>query len=164
MDNQERFLQRIEFKGDFTNLMIEICRDYGIGAHRSHSIVTIGYEDLNAVVETEQGKYFVKLFASFRSLDDCRRYVGVVESALKAGVSHPALYRSEQGYLHYIREDDSEVRLCLMEYIDGKTLYELGEKPTQEEEQFLIKQAATINSINHQPPLDRKSTRLNSSH
>lgn len=151
MDSHERFLQRIEFGGNFTDLISQICTAYGIGTYRSHNIPTLGYEDLNAVIETEQGKYFAKLFSSFRSLEDCKRYIEVVERVLEAGVNHPVLYKSPQGYLHQIKEAGSEVRLCLMEYIDGETLYELGEKPSLEEGQFLIQQATLINGIDHKP-------------
>lgn len=39
----------------------------------------------------------------------------------------------------------------MMEYIDGRTLYETGAKLTKREGAFLIKQAATINSLDIKP-------------
>ncbi|MFZ2970618.1 MAG: phosphotransferase [Minisyncoccia bacterium] len=70
---------------------------------------------------------------------------------LSAGVNHPKLYKSSQGYLHKININRSVLRLCLMEYIEGKTFYELGINPTVEESKFLANQAAIVNQINIKP-------------
>lgn len=152
MGNTEKFLKRIEFQGEFAQLMSQVCADYRIGGYRSYAIIPFGYEDLNVILDTNRGKYFAKLFSAFRSLDDCRRYVGVIEKMLEADVSHPVLYQSSQGYLHQIKKDGSEIRLCLMQYIDGQTFYELRRKPNQEEGRFLIEQAARINKTDYRPP------------
>lgn len=151
MANQERFLKRIELEGDFTKLVSQVCEDYTIGEYRSHQIIPFGYEDFNVVIETENGKFFAKFFASSRPLQDCERYIEVVENVLDAGVSHPALHKSSQGHLHTITSGVSDIRLCLMEYINGKTFFELGVKPTQQEGEFLIEQAARVNGVSHKP-------------
>jgi Ser/Thr protein kinase RdoA (MazF antagonist) len=151
MQKSERFSNRVDFRGNFKLALTQICGDYDIGEYKSHSIVPIGYEDLNLVVETEKGKFFSKIFASSRSSDDCKRYVDVVTAAVATGVSHPFIYNSSQGHLYEFRTENSSLRLCMMEYIDGATLYERGEKLTNEEEKYLIEQAAIINRMDIKP-------------
>jgi len=74
-----------------------------------------------------------------------------MESVLKAGVSHPLLFKSSQGYLYELSNNGLTDRLCVMQYIDGKNFYELQTIPTTEEKRFIIKQAALINKINIKP-------------
>ena len=43
------------------------------------------------ILETKKKKYFVKIFASFRTMDGCKRYSRMIEDALKKGVHTPKL-------------------------------------------------------------------------
>lgn len=149
--NNETFLQRVNYKENPLDFVSIICRDYSIGSYISHKIVEMGYEDLNIIVKTNKGKYFAKFFGSFRDEKECNRYVDIMLKVLSAGVSHPKLYKSSQGYLHKIKIGKNALRLCLMEYIKGKTFYELGINPTDEESKFLANQAAIINQIDIKP-------------
>jgi Ser/Thr protein kinase RdoA (MazF antagonist) len=76
-----------------------------------------------------------------------------MESALKAGISHPKLYKSSQGFLYEISNNGKIDRLCVMEFIEGKIFYELQTTPNIEEMRFIIKQAALINKIDIKPTL-----------
>lgn len=145
------FQKRINYKGDLGPFLQQVCRDFNIGEYSTHEIIPIGYEDFNLSVVTDKGKHFVKIFGSFRSKDECNRYVGIIEDALKAGISHPLLFRSSQGYLHELSNNGLTDRICVMQYIDGKTFYELQTTPTAEEKRFIVKQAALINKINSKP-------------
>lgn len=149
--NSNIFLQRIEYKEDPLDFVSVICDDYDIGACVSYDIVEMGYEDLNIIIKTNKGKYFAKFFASFRNETECSRYVDIMLEALSAGVSHPKLYQSSQGYLHKIIINKNNLRLCLMEHIKGKTFYELEIDPTIEESKFIANQAAIINQIKIKP-------------
>lgn len=146
------FQKRINYQGDLNPILRNVCRDFQIGEYTSYEIVPIGYEDFNMFVRTDKGKYFIKVFGSFRDKVQCSRYVGMIESVLKAGVSHPKLFKSAQGYLYEALHGSSADRLCVMEFIDGKIFYELQTTPTVEEMQFVIKQAALINTIAIKPP------------
>ena len=149
--NDSIFLKRIKYKGDFLDFISIVCNDYNIGSCISCNIVEMGYEDLNIVIQTNQGKYFAKFFASFRDKAECERYVNIILKALSAGVSHPKLYQSSQGYLHKIIINKNILRLCLMEHIKGKTFYELKVEPTIEESKFIANQATIINQIKIKP-------------
>lgn len=68
-------------------------------------------------------------------------------AVINSDVQHPKLYQSNQGFLHIIKEKDAQIRLCLMEYIDGKNLYQLKSYPSESEIRFLAQQVAVINKI-----------------
>jgi len=146
-----KFQERINYRGDLEPLMENICADFNLGKYKSHVIVPIGYEDFNLFLLTETNKYFVKIFGSFRNKNECDRYIGIMETVLKAGISHPKLYKSNQGYLYEITNNGLIDRLCVMEFIDGKIFYELQTTPTIEEMKFIIKQTALINKIDMKP-------------
>ena len=142
------FQKRINYQGDLKLFLQQVCKDFAIGKYSSHKVVPIGYEDFNLFVTTDKDKFFVKIFGSFRNENECERYVGIMESVLKAGVSHPPLFKSNQGYLYEISNNGLTDRLCVMQYIDGKIFYELQSIPNDTEKRFILKQAALINGIN----------------
>jgi len=148
----EQFYKRISIpKKDIQALMSKVAADYHIGKYLSHKIIPVGYEDFNAILETDLGKYFIKVFASFRSLENIQRYIAIIEHVLRAGVKHPQLLESTNTHFRTICVNSKQVSICLMGYIDGKTFYEWKSKPTKEERKLLIKQAALINKIDFHP-------------
>lgn len=146
-----QILKRIDYKHDLSDPLSAVAVDYGLGKYIKHDIIITGYEDLNLVLETENGKFFVKIFAQFRSDDDCKRYIEIMDRALAAGLNHPKLYASAQGELYIVEENDSKLRLCVMEYINGQSLYETTESLNDDDARFIVKQAALINQINLHP-------------
>ena len=133
--------------------MAKVCKDFSIGEYNSHEIIQIGYEDFNLQLATKESKYFVKVFTSTKNKEECRRNVDIIEKALKSGVSHPKLFKSNQGLLYEMTNGSLTDRLCLMEYIDGNIFYEQQTPPTDEEKRFIIKEAALINQIDLRPSL-----------
>ncbi|KKW28655.1 MAG: scyllo-inosamine-4-phosphate amidinotransferase [Parcubacteria group bacterium GW2011_GWB1_52_7] len=145
------FQKRIRFKGDIKPLLIRVCRDYQLGGCISYRVVPVGYEDFNLMVKTHGGKYFVKLFASYRGRENCIRYINIIRRVIFAGVYHPKLYKVSQGFLYETTLDKVAVRLCVMEWIEGESLYDKQSKVTKNETKFLIRQAALINQIRLKP-------------
>lgn len=145
------FQKRIKYKGSSKKLFKQVADDYNFGDYLSSKEISLGYEDYNVVLDTSTGKYFVKFFADFRSKEDCQRYVDTMLVVLKAGIKHPRLLQSNQGYLHELTLEEETVWLCVLEFIEGKSFYELGEQPTQKELLFLAEQAALINQIDLKP-------------
>lgn len=150
---EEKFKERIKYEGEVEDISLKICEDYDLGEFKSNKIVLMGYEDFNFNLETSKGKYFVKVFAKFRDMGDCKRYVDVIRSAIDAGVSTPGLLECGQGFLYVSEINGVELRLCVMEFIEGKTLFELGESLTDDEIRFIAKQASIINLIDIKPKL-----------
>jgi Ser/Thr protein kinase RdoA (MazF antagonist) len=71
--------------------------------------------------------------------------------ALEAGVQHPKLYKSSQGYLYKTKVDDTPISLCVMDHVTGGSFYEKNLKATTDEMYFLVRQAALINKIDLKP-------------
>ncbi len=145
------FQKRIVWQGDIKILLLKICKDYKIGSYSEHEIILVGYEDFNLILMTEQEKYFVKIFANFRDLENCQRYVEIMTKVIEAGVKHPALYKSPQGNLYKTEIDGVSIHLCVMQYINGKSFYDLNKKTRLTDVSFFAEQAALINQINLKP-------------
>jgi len=147
----EKFYKRIGYKGKIDDISLAICKDFKLGEFLSNKLILIGYEDFNFVLETTKGKYFVKIFSNFRKDEECRRYVDIMLKAVEKKVSFPKLFKSEQSYLYITKINKTKLRLCVMEYINGKSYFSLGQKPNLDEIRYLAHQAALINSIDMKP-------------
>ena len=147
----EQFYKRIGYEGDLSRISKIICKDFNLGRFKSDKLIEVGYEDFNFKIETNKGQYFVKIFANFRTDKDCQRYMDIMLKVIEAGVSFPRLYKSKQGYLHIIEIGNIKLRLVVMQFIDGKSYFDLQIKPTASEIRELAKQASLINSIDIWP-------------
>lgn len=150
---KNRLLTRIGLKNNIEDLLKKICSIYSLGNFENYELITVGYEDLNLILKTNSNKYFLKIFASFRNAKNRIRYIDIMLSALKSGVNHPKLYKIHDEYLHKITVNSKTVFFCVMEYLDGRTFYDLKSKPNDKEASYLIKQAAIINKIDIKPYL-----------
>ncbi len=142
-------VERIKYTGDIQALLNKICESFGVGTLKDFSIVNVGYEDCNIIVETEAGKFLAKIFAKARTIGDIQRYVRIMEAAGKAGVQIPELLTTAQKQRLLVTES---VSLVLMRFIDGKTFLELDRAPDDSELTSVIEQAARISTIAYQPP------------
>lgn len=144
------FREKVEYKGDHAQVFDMVAKEYGFSEIIGFEKVEMGYEDDNYILETASDKYFCKIFGAYRDQDECKRYIRIVDEALEAGVATPKMFRNEKGFLYSNKELD--MNLAVFEYIDGKTFYETGEKPTEDDAKEIVCQAAKINSIDHKPP------------
>ncbi|MDP3727616.1 MAG: phosphotransferase [bacterium] len=147
----DKFQRRINFSGNIQLLLEKVASDYGLGGYKGYRVIPVGYEDYNLITTTRKGKYFVKIFAAYRTRTDCERYIGVIHRVLQHSVQHPKLLKSSKGFLYSMGLGRVTLRLCVMEYIDGKSLYDLNGNLDRKEMKFLIKEAALINRIKLKP-------------
>lgn len=141
------FQERIHYRGDDQLLFSSLCQTYDLGVMLRAQPVEVGYEDFNVMIETDRGKYFAKFFASFRSQADCQQYVSTMQTVIDAGIHHPQLLGQPDEYLHTLEVNGALVPVCVMEYIEGKTFYDLKQQPKIHELLFLVQEAAKINSL-----------------
>ena len=146
------FKQRIGFNGDLKEISKIVCKDFNLGEFLNCEIILIGYEDFNFSLTTTNDKFFVKIFSNKRTLDYCKRNVNVVIKSIEAGLSVPRLYKSEQGYLHVLKTNQSILRICVMDFIQGKDFFTSKATITNEDMISLAHQASLINSIKIKPP------------
>jgi len=147
----EDFFKRINYQGEIDDISLAICKDFQIGDFVSNKLVSVGYEDFNFILETIKGKYFIKIFSNFRTDDDCHRYMSVMLKAIEIGVSLPKLLESKRSNFHTITVNNTNLRFCVMEYIDGESYYFLKHKPNIDEIKILAHQSALINSMEIKP-------------
>lgn len=140
---------RLNYSGDLTPVVERICEAYGVGQLSASSIVEVGYEDCNVIIETDQAKFVAKMFAKTRTPEDITRYATTMKKVVQAGVHHPELLTTDAGETTY---SDSGVTLVLMRFVEGKSFLELDRPPSDEERKTVLEQAAKINSIDSKPP------------
>ncbi len=147
----ERYFDRLDYDGDLTEEFNEVASRFQLGEVGTYALIPVGYEDVNFQLQTENGSYFVKIFASSRDQTGIDRYAGNIEAAIEAGVQHPKLLQTSDGN-HLFRPGDTNLQLLVMEWVDGKSFWDLKTNPTAEERAEIIQAAARINSSDHKPP------------
>lgn len=140
---------RLNYTGDLTPVIERICEAYGLGQLSASSIVEIGYEDCNVIIETDQAKFVAKMFAKTRTPEDITRYATTMEKVVQAGVHHPELLSTTTGETTFT---DSGITLVLMRFVVGKSFLELDRSPSDEERRAVLEQAAKVNGIDYEPP------------
>lgn len=140
---------RLNYTGDLSPIVERVCDAYGVGQLSASSIVEVGYEDCNVIIEAEKGRFVAKMFAKTRTPHDITRYVTTMEEVVEAGVHHPELLTTSAGETVY---NDSSISLVLMRFVNGKSFLELDRAPTDEERKAVLEQAAKVNGIDYEPP------------
>jgi Ser/Thr protein kinase RdoA (MazF antagonist) len=148
---ENNFLNRIGYQGKIDKISHLICKDFDLGRFKSNKIITKGYEDFNYILETDKGNFFVKIFAKFRDLEECNRYIDIMQKSITQGVQHPKLLSFSGGFLYTKNIEGVFIRLCVTEFIRGNDFFSLGVKPKVEELKFLANQTALINSLSIKP-------------
>jgi len=147
MDN--RYLDRLPLIENFEEeVCLTICEAYGLGEYKSYEIIETGYEDFNFVLETSSNKYFVKIFSKEREEKDCIRIVDLLVRLISEGVHHPRLLSTNKDtHMHKIKIGNNSLLLVVMDYIKGKTFFELNSIPNEKEIIQLAQDLVHINSI-----------------
>lgn len=148
-DSLQSALNRLDYEGDLTPVIERACEAYGIGKPQVSSVIEIGYEDCNVVIETDQAKFVAKMFAKTRTPDEITRYATIMEKVVEAGVNHPELLKTTGGETTFA---DSSITLVLMQFVEGKSFFELQRAPSTEERRAVLEQAGKIHSIDYNPP------------
>jgi Ser/Thr protein kinase RdoA (MazF antagonist) len=149
MEEVQKPTDRLNYTGELMPVIEGICDAYGVGKPISNSVIEVGYEDCNVIIETSQSRYLAKMFSKNRTPDEISRYTNMMQKVVEAGVHHPELLRTATGDVTY---SNSGISLVLMQFIDGKTFYELNRAPTPIERKAVLEQAAKVNEIDYQPP------------
>lgn len=139
---------RLNYKGDLAPIITSIGNAYNIGMIQGFSVIEVGYEDCNVLIETHQGKYVAKMFNKTRTSEKVERNMMIVREVIKAGVHHPRLILTAHGDDIFTTQG---ITLTLMEFIRGKTFLELDRAPTAGERRAILEQAARINRIDITP-------------
>lgn len=142
-------IDRLNYTGDLRSVISRVCAAYDVGTDKSFSIVPVGYEDCNVIVDADRGKFLAKIFAKTRKPEEITRYSTIMEKTVAAGVHHPPLLHTQDARTVYT---DSGLSLVLMQFIEGRTFLDLDRAPNDEECKAVIGQAALVNRIDYHPP------------
>lgn len=143
--------ERIGFLGDIKDIAAAICKDFNLGNVVGHALIAVGYEDFNFLLKTTTGKFFIKIFAASRTLSDCKRNVEIMLKAASGGVRIPKLIKSNQGYFYLLNLEGVQLRMCVMEFIEGKDMFSAKSSLTTGDIQSLARQAVLINALDIKP-------------
>lgn len=152
----ERYFNRIDKleNNNFFNLAEHVCALYCLGVLFSVDIIQIGYEDFNAIICTEKGRFVVKVFNNSRSDQEALDCLNRTNIGSKPGMGVPKIFSNKYGeFLSIITMSQSRFRLLLMEYIEGDNFHQLGIKPNLDELDFIVQIACRISKIDYKPPL-----------
>ncbi|QQG43367.1 MAG: phosphotransferase [Candidatus Daviesbacteria bacterium] len=148
----EQIHNRLNYSGSLEPVVDRLCRAYDVGQSTNFSVIEVGYEDCNVAIDTSKGKYVAKIFAKYRKPEDITRYATIMEKVVEAGVNHPPLKTTDKGELVYSDPQANGISMVLMDFIEGKTYFELNSAPNDEERRVIIEQAVLVNGIDHHPP------------
>ena len=142
----EEFYERINLKSELSDLSKVICEKYNLGCYISEELILVGYEDFNFILSTSIGKFCVKIFNKDRTYEDVKKYIDRIELANSLNINTPKVYNCDNSTLCEIVLNDTKFRLCVFQYIDGKSFYDLNEIPTEAEIKNIIEQMAHIHN------------------
>src|SRR3989344_1005918 len=145
-------LDRLNYSGELGVVINRLADAYEIGSPTSFSIIGIGYEDCNVVIEAPGGKYVAKIFSKDRNQEAITRYSTIREKAVEAGVNHPPLIKTADGGVVYSDTEANGISMVLMKFVDGQTFLELDRAPDEGEQKTVVEQAAKVNGIDYHPP------------
>lgn len=141
---EQEFKNRINLNTDLSNISKQICSKYQLGDYISDSIITVGYEDFNYILETSTGKYFIKIFNKERTDEDCKNYIDRIELASNLDINTPKLHKVDDKGEYDIGFNNVKYRLCVFDYIDGESFFDLGVIPNEDEIKEIIRQMSII--------------------
>ena len=142
----EEFYDRINLNTNLDNISKEICKKYNLDDYISDELILVGYEDFNYILNTTKGKYCVKIFNKERTNKDVNNYIDRIELASTLNINTPKVYRVKNNCLQIIDINNNQYRLCVFEYVNGKSFYDLNEIPTEKEIKEIIKQMVYIHN------------------
>lgn len=142
----QEFYDRINLNTNLENISKEICKKYNLDDYISDELILVGYEDFNYILNTTKGKYCVKIFNKERTNKDVNNYIDRIELASTLNINTPKVYRVKNNYLQIIDINNNQYRLCVFEYVNGKSFYDLNEIPTEKEIKEIIKQMVYIHN------------------
>ena len=143
------FYERIKNIRDLKKLSEEISKVYGLGQVIDYKHIAVGYEDFNMIIETEKGKYFVKILNKSRPTEEKERLVKILDKSIENGVTVPKIYKVDDQAISKIEVDDKSVDVILMDYIDGTNMLFLDRDFTEDEIRQVAREVAKINEIDY---------------
>jgi Ser/Thr protein kinase RdoA (MazF antagonist) len=130
-------------------LLAHVADNYALGDVRCWSVLTTGYEDCNIDLTTSDLRVVVKVFARDRAPGIAVRTAELITAAQAAGVRHPRLHRDRAGDVVHTHAGH---QVLVMDFVPGRTLYDLPRGPDAGELAAIVEQAVRIHTVDAHPP------------
>lgn len=148
-----RFFKRIDKIDDINILSRKVCKLYNLGNLIDTKVIEIGYEDFNAIIDTETGKYLMKVFSNSRDDEEAKDCVNRADIAGINNVATPKVYENLNGEkFSIVHIGKLRFKLALIQYINGLDFLNLKEKPSMLELEKIVDIAARLSKIKYTPP------------
>ena len=148
---KNNFQKRIEYQGNLRSVFEDVCQQYALGNFITFNIIKSGYEDFNIKLKTSEGDFFVKIFNKHRERWEAKRCVEIISRVFSSGINFPKVFKNSKGFFYEKKFNDVSVRLCLMEYVNGKSFFALRIEPFLKEARLIVQQAVKINKLQLKP-------------
>lgn len=129
---------------DLAALLAHVADAFALGDVGSWSVLTTGYEDCNIDLVAAAARVVVKVFAPDRGSGIAARTASLITAAQAVGVHHPRLHRDTDGVLVHAYHGH---HVLVMDFVPGRTVYELDRAPSSSELAAIVEQAAGIHTI-----------------
>jgi len=148
----KEFESRINLDIPLEHLSKIVCNEYGLGEFKSNKLIEIGYEDYNYILTTDKGKFVVKVFSNDRTDNNAYELAERASVAYGNGVSCPKIHKTrDNNSLLVLSLSNTEYRLLVMDYINGKDFFSLKELPNEKELELIASELAKLNNIEYKP-------------
>ena len=152
MKKNMRFYNRIDKIDDINNLSNLVCQEYKFGDLKETTVIYVGYEDFNAIIDTSTGKYLMKVFRNSRTDEEVVQCINRSYVASQNNVKTPKIYKNSTGNIVTIfNYRESRFRVSVIEYIDGKNFFDLNRKPNLDELIRIVDIGCNLNKIDYKP-------------
>lgn len=148
----DSFSARTGYTGSIHEVVKRVIKDnYNLGTVKHSKLIDVGMEDYNLQVTTDTGEYLVKIVTIKRDDAEANRYIEIMQAVIDAGVSHPKLYRDTKNRPIYT-DTESSMRFVVMEFIAGKTFYDMKRSPDESELDEVLTIAINLHAMKYRPP------------
>ncbi|MDO4742278.1 MAG: phosphotransferase [Candidatus Saccharibacteria bacterium] len=145
------FDERIGLNTNLEDISKQICIKYRLGQFVSNKLIKIGYEDYSYVLTASGGRYCVKIFNRAKSKQEINGYLDTIKKVATSKLRTPRPLFIENDILFHLTYKNVSYNICVFEYIDGQTYFELGRKPSESEIKKIARQTAIINELDIRP-------------
>lgn len=116
---RQRLLSRIYIKETIASVVRDIARHYRLGRVRAMRLIRTGYDDLNVLLDCDDGRYIVKLFNKAKSLAAIRDHARVQVALYRAGQPVPRVLAVDGESLYCIPGHSLKTYACVTEFFSG---------------------------------------------
>lgn len=142
----KKIFSRVNLPISFEKIGLLVAKEFNLGTLKEYSPMMVGYEELNSLLITSEGKFVVKIFSKDKNLKIIESNIFSITNLLKNGIPVPKLCKNLSGnYLFKIKNHNTQSYLCVMKYFDGKKFTEVN--PTEQDLKNLVTYLARINNL-----------------